>query len=260
MKMKMKLEFIMIVLLFPLLLSGCAGVTDPADAYKGESADVIFQKGESALRDRSYAEAIKRFEALDVQYPFGRNTQIAQLHIIYAYYMKNDYALAEAAAGRFIYAHPASPHVDYALYMRGLSNYYQNLGVFERFFTIDLATRDLSQIKKSYEDFSELVNRFPHSHYAAAAHRYMVYLRNMIAEHELQVGQFYYRRGAYIAAANRANLVIRHYEGAPAVPSALVLMIKSYRGLNLTQDANDAYTVLKYNYPNSDYLKKAEAQ
>lgn len=255
----MKLKFIIIALIFTVVLSGCAGVTDPAEAYKGESADQIFQRGEAALRDRSYAEAIKRFEALDVQYPFGRNTEIAQLHIIYAYYMKSDFALAEAAAARFIYAHPANPHVDYALYMRGLSNYYQNLGVFEKFFTVDLATRDLSQIKKSYDDFSELVDRFPHSAYAPAAHQYMIYLRNMIAEHELQVGQFYYRRGAYIAAADRANLVVRHYEGAPAVPDALVLMIKSYRALNLEQDASDAYTVLKYNYPDSDYIKKAQS-
>lgn len=258
MKLINYIKFIIIASGFSFILSGCAGTTDPADAYKGESAEVIFQRGEAALRDRSYAEAIKRFEALDVQYPFGRNTEIAQLHIIYAYYMKSDFALAEAAAARFVYAHPASSHVDYALYMRGLSNYYQNLGVFERFFSVDLATRDLSQIKKSYDDFAELVERHPNSQYAAPAHQYMIYLRNVIAEHELQIGQFYYRRGAYVAAANHANLVVRQYQGAPVVPDALVLMVKSYRGLNLPQNANEALTVLKYNYPDSDYVKKAE--
>lgn len=254
------IKFIIIAAIFSLILSGCAGTTDPADAYKGESAELIFKRGEDALRDRNYAEAIKRFEALDVQYPFGRNTEIAQLHIIYAYYMKSDFALAEAAASRFVYAHPASPYVDYALYMRGLSNYYQNLGVFERFFTVDLATRDLNQIKKSYDDFAELIERNPNSPYAAAARQYMVYLRNVIAEHELQIGDFYYRRGAYVASANHANLVVRHYEGAPVVPNALVLMVKSYRNLNLRENESDAMTVLKYNYPDSDYVKKAEVR
>lgn len=245
-----------IAVLFSLLI-GCASTSDPADAYKNESAEQIFERGEKALRDRNYREAIKRFEALDVQYPFGRNTEIAQLQIIYAYYMTGDYALAEAASDRFVHAHPMHPHVDYAFYMRGLSNYFQNLGVFERIFAVDLATRDLSQIKKSYNDFAELEQRFPNSRYAPAAHQYMIYLRNVMADHELQVAQYYYGHSAFIAAANRASLVVRHYQGAPVVPDALVIMAKSYRALHLAQNEQDVLAVLQYNYPNSVYLKEA---
>lgn len=237
------------------LLAACANVTDPSEAYKNESAEQIFERGEKAMRDKSYKEAIRRFEALDVQYPFGRNTEMAQLQIIYAYHMVGDYALAEAAADRFIHAHPTNPHVDYAYYMRGLSNYFQNLGVFERIFAVDLATRDLTQIRKSYQDFSTLVNRFPESRYAPAAHQYMKYLRNVMANHELQVAQYYYKRGAYIAAANRATNIVRHYQGAPVVPDALVVMVKSYRALHLTQNEQEAMTVLEYNYPDSQYTK-----
>ncbi len=244
-----------LILIFSIIffgLTGCSTTTDPADAYKGESPEQIFQKGEKALHHHSYGDAIKRFEALDVQYPFGRETEIAQLHIIYAYYMKEDYASTEAAATRFIYAHPMSPHADYAYYMRGLSNFYQNLGIFERLFSVNLATRDLSQIKKTFAGFSELVQRYPNSRYAPAAHQYMIYLRNMLAEHELQVAQYYYSRGAYLAAANRASLVVRHYQGAPTVPAALVLMVKSYRAIHMEQDANDAMRVLQYNYPGTE--------
>lgn len=249
-----KLLLIPIVLLF---VAACGGTTDPADAYKGESANQIFQKGEEALRDKNYQEATKRFEALDVQYPFGQNTETAQLQIIYAYYMSSDYPSAESAADRFIHAHPTSPHVDYAYYMRGVSNYYQNLGVFERLFAVNLATRDLSQVKKSFEDFSALYNQYPQSPYAPAAHQYMIYLRNILADHELKVAQFYYNREAYVASANRANLLVRHYQGAPSVPDALVLMTKSYRKLHLTENANESLAVLQYNYPNSDYVKDA---
>ncbi len=239
------------------LLAGCSTTTDPAEAYKDETAKQIFEKGESALRSRSYQEAIKRYEALDVQYPFGHDTEIAQLHIIYAYYMASDYASAEAAADRFIHAHPTNPHVDYAYYMRGLANYYQNLGVFERMFAVDLAKRDLAQVKKSYADFNEIVRVYPDSPYAPAAHQYMIYLRNILAAHELEVGEFYYNHEAYVAAANRANAVVRQYQGAPSVPDALVLMVKSYRKLHLTQNENEAMQVLQYNYPNSDYVKAA---
>lgn len=252
-------KYIRLILVGSLLtlLGACSTTTDPAETYKNETAQQIFQRGEEALRDHSYQEAIKRFEALEVQYPFGHDTEIAELHIIYAYYMTSDYALAEAAADRFVHAYPTSSHVDYAYFMRGLSNYFQNLGVFERVFTVDLATRDLTQIKKSYADFAQVVKLYPESYYAPAAHQYMVYLRNTLANHELEVAQYYFSKKAYVAAANRANLVIRHYQGAPAVPEALVLMVKSYRALKLNQDELDALSVLQYNYPNSSYVAEA---
>jgi len=239
------------------LLTACAHTVDPAEAYKGETAQQIFQKGENELRDKNYAEAIKRFEALDVQYPFEENTQTAQLHIIYAYYMTSDYASAEAAADRFVHAYPTNPHADYAYYMRGLSNYFQNLGIFERFFAIDLAKRDLTQVKKSYADFAQVIQLYPNSYYAPAAHQYMIYLRNMLANHELQVAEYYYSRTAYVASADRANSVVRQFQGAPAVPKALVIMVKSYRNLHLTQAENEALEVLQYNFPKSVYVKDA---
>ena len=256
MKFVTKLLFIITAAATSFLV-GCSSAVDPAEAYKGETAQQIFTKGESELRGNGYSEAIKRFEALDVQYPYDRNNETAQLHIIYAYYMSSDYASAEAAANRFVHAYPTSPHADYAYYMRGLSNYFQNMGVFEKIFAVDLATRDLSQVKKSYADFAEVVQIYPNSYYAPAAHQYMVYLRNLLANHELEVAQYYYGRGAYVASADRANIVVRQFQGAPAVPQALVIMVKSYRKLHVTKAENDALQVLQYNYPNSTYVKDA---
>lgn len=255
--MKIKKLLLLTPILTALLLPACSTTTDPADAYKGQSPDYIFAKGEQALREKSYGEAIKRFEALEVQYPFGLNTETAQLQIIYAYYMSSDYASAEAAADRFIHSHPTSPYADYAYYMRGISNYYQNLGLFERLFTVNLATRDLSQIKKSYADFAEVDRLYPNSCYAPAAHQYMIYLRNLLANHELHVAQYYYCRRAYVAAADRANLLVRHFQGSPAIPEGLVIMVKSYRMLHLDKESNDALQVLQYNFPNSGYVREA---
>jgi outer membrane protein assembly factor BamD len=242
------------------LLTACGTTTDPAEAYKGESAQQIFQGGESALRDKDYKEAIKRFEALDAQYPFGHDAELAQLHIIYAYYMSGDYASAEAAADRYIHAHPADASADYAYYMRGLSNYYQNMGVFERVFSIDFATRDLTQIKKSFNDFSELVTRFPNSRYAPPAHQYMVYLRNVLAAHQMGVARYYYDHEAYVASANRASMVVQYYQGAPAVPDALVMMAKSYEHLQMTTLQNQTIAVIRYNYPDSIYLQEVTGE
>lgn len=257
--MKIHLRILLVALtLLCTLVTGCSTTNDPAEAYKGETADQIFNRGEEALRDKNYQEAVKRFEALDVQYPYSRHTEIAELHMIYAYYMTSDYASTESAAERFIHAHPMSPHNDYAYYLSGLSNYYQNMGVFERLFAVDFATRDLSQIKKSYANFAEIVRAYPTSHYAPAARQYMVYLRNVLADHELEVAEYYYDRRAYVAAANRANIVVRHYEESPAVPKALVLMVKSYRKLHLVENEKETLDVLEYNYPKSDYVHDAK--
>src|SRR5579885_115055 len=248
--MNKKMKLLCMTALIAGLLSACSTTTDPADAYKGETEQQIYMKGKTALQDKSYSEAVKRFEALDVQYPYGPDTENAQLYLIYAYYMKEDYSLAVAAADRFIRIHPTNPNVDYAYYLRGVSDYYQNMGIIEKVFAIDLATRDLSQIQKSYSDFNELVTRFPNSRYTPSAHQYMVYLRNVLADHELHVAEYYYNRRAYVAAANRAGGLVTHFQGAPSVVDGLVLMAKAYRKLGLTKLEQDTVSVLKYNYPN----------
>jgi outer membrane protein assembly factor BamD len=231
------------------IVAACSSTPDPSEAYKNESPQEIYYKGRIALQDKSYSEAIKRFEALDVQYPFGLETQDAQLDLIYAYYMKEDYALSVAMADRYIRLHPVNPHVDYAYYMRGVSSYYQNLGLVERIFSLDLAKRDLTQIQQSYNYFNELVIRFPDSQYAPAAHQYMVYLRNVLADHELHVAMYYFERQAYVAAANRASGLVAHFQGAPTVVDGLIVMAKSYHALGLTKLEQDTMTVLHYNYP-----------
>lgn len=247
-KLLMAVAFAAIVTGF---LAGCTTTNDPSEVYRGENSKEIYQKGKSALESGGYTEAIKRFEALDVQYPYGAETERAQLYLIYAYYKKEEFALAANAAERFIRVHPASANVDYAYYMQGLSDYYQNLGVIERFFSVDLATRDLRQIQKSYRDFKVLVTRFPHSKYTPSAHQYLVYLRNIMANHEYDVAKYYYEHKAYIAAANRASDVVQHYQGAPSVVDSLVLMADSYHKLGMEQYEKDTIAVLKLNYPNA---------
>lgn len=246
----MKKSFIFLIsIAAPIILSACSSTVDTSEAYKGESPHHIYEVGKTSLQDKSFTEAIKRFEALDVQYPFGPETANAQLYLIYAYYMKEDYALSTAAADRYIRLHPTSPYVDYAYYMRGVADYYQNLGVLERIFAIDLATRDLTQLQKAYQDFNIITTRFPNSRYAPPAHQFMVYLRDVMADYEFHIAQYYYDRKAYLAAANRASDVVLHFQGAPKVIDALVLMAKAYHKIGMTHEEQEALLVLRYNYP-----------
>lgn len=243
-------KFLFLIPLFVLMthfLGACSNTNDPSEMYKDQTAQQIFKNGKDALRDKNYSEAIKRFEALDVQYPYGRETELAQLYLVYAYYMKEEYSLSTLTADRFIRLHPTNPYVDYALYMKGIADYYQNLGVLERLFAVDIATRDLAQIQKAYQDFNVLITRFPYSKYTPPAYQYMVYLRNVLADHQFQVAQFYFRRQAYVASANRASFLIAHYQGAPSVMPALIVLSQSYQQLGMTKEEQDTLSVINYN-------------
>ncbi len=240
-----------------LILSACATKTGPAEAYKGETPKQIFQAGELDMQKGDYSEAIKRFEALDVQYPLERETELAEVQLVYAYYRKEEYPMAVAAADRFTRLHPMSQYTDYVYFIQGLSEFYQNQGVLDRAFSVDLAKRDLVPMKKAFFDFSAIVDRFPNGRYAPVAYQYMIYLRNIMAKHQVQLAQFYYDRKAFVAAVNRANGVLQHYEGSPSVPPALVVMVKSYRELGLKREETDTMALLQYNYPNSSYVREA---
>lgn len=231
-------------------------VKSPADKYKGQSAETIFNGGEQSLAKESYKDAVEKFEALDILYPFSNYEEQAQLDIIYAYYKSGDYPGASAAATRYTHLYPRSEHVDYAYYMKGIADYSQNRGLGSSMFHLDLSKRDIGSTKDAFNDFSELITRYPHSVYVPDARGRMIYLRNVMAQYELNVAEYYYDRHAYVAAANRANNVVQHYQEAPAVIPALGIMVQSYRALKLDEPANKALAVLAYNYPDSDVYKK----
>ncbi len=252
----MKKQKWLILALAVLFLAACSeDVKTPADIYKGQSAETIFNGGEASLAKGSYQDAVDRFEGLDALYPFSPYEEQSQLNIIYAYYKTNDYAMSAAAADRFIHLYPRSPHVDYAYYMKGIANTTVNRGLGSGIVNLDISTRDLGSAKEAFNDFNQLVVGYPDSPYTPAARSRMIYLRNTLARSELNIAQFYYDRRAYVAAANRANDVVKDYQQAPAVIPALALMVKSYRQLDLEEPANKALQVLAYNYPDSPEYK-----
>jgi len=248
--MKSTKLFIVFLITTCFLIACTTKVPDPASMFKGENQAQLFRHGTKKLLSKHYDQAVQYFETLDARYPFSKVNKKAQLYIIYAYYKKEDYPSAIAAADRYIHLYPVGKDVDYAYYMLGLIRMESHRGSVERYFHIDTAERDLEPLKKAYSDFAQLIRFYPKSKYAADARQRMIYLRNTIAKHQLEVAQFYYDRKAYVASSNRATDVVQHYQGAPAVIPALKLMEKSYRKLGLTSQANDAARVLKVNYPN----------
>ncbi len=237
-----------------LLLGGCGLLPEQIDETAGWNAQKLYSEAKASMTEGGYDRAIKLFETLEARYPYGRFAQQAQIEIAYAYYKSNEPALALAAADRFIRLHPNHPHVDYAYYLKGLVTFNEDLGLLGALANQDLSERDPKGARESFDTFRELVTRFPDSRYADDSRQRMQYLVNSLAGHEVHVARYYFRRGAYVAAINRAQAAIANYPQAPAVEEALFLLMQSYDRLGMNDLRDDASRVLLSNFPNSVYL------
>ena len=228
------------------LTSGCAwlGSGDDKDANKTDTSGYtetdFFEKIQEELASGYWFQAIENLEALEAQYPFGDYAEQAQLELIYAYFRSQDYEATIASADRFIRLHPQHPNVDYAYYLKGLASFVQSKGFFEQFLPTDETKRDPGSARNSFVTFNELLNRFPESAYAPDARKRMVYLRNILARHEIHVANYYFLRGAYLAAANRGRYVVENFQKTPAVPDGLAVMAQAYHFMQMQDLAADA--------------------
>jgi len=220
------------------------------DEYPQWDAKKFHQKARQAMDAENYQKAIKLYEALESRYPFGNYAAQTQLDIAYAYFKNGDSEAAIAAIDRFIKVNPRNPHIDYAYYLRGLVNFNRSIGFIDRFLPTDVTQRNPSNVNDAYADFQQLVERFPNSQYRADAKQRMIGLRNNRAMYEVHVAQFYLKRGAYIAAANRGRYVLNNYPNTPAVPYALQAIQKAYQALKLDDLAADIDRVYQQNFPN----------
>lgn len=236
-------------------LAGCGLLPEVKDETAGWSAQKLYSNAKDNLNDGNYERAIKLYETLESRYPYGRYAQQAQLDIAYAYYKDNEPLSAITACDRFIKLHPNHPNVDYAYFLKGLANFTEDTGLFAGLVDQDMSERDQKAAKDSFDSFKELVTRFPDSKYTPDALARMKYLVNAIAGSELHTAKYYLKREAYVAAANRAESVVKNYPTSPAVEEALAIMVVSYDKLGITTLRDDAMRVLKLNYPNSKYAQ-----
>jgi outer membrane protein assembly factor BamD len=238
-----------------LLLGACGLLPEVKDETSGWSAEKLYSEAKDAMADTNYTNAIKYLEKLEARYPYGRYAQQAQIELAYVYFKDGDQTSSLAACDRFIKLHPKHPNVDYVYYLKGLVNFNEDLGLLGRLANQDLTERDPKAARDSFDSFKELVTRFPDSKYTPDAIARMKYLVNALASHEVHVAQYYMRRGAYVAAANRAQYALLNYPQAPAVEEALFIMVKAYDALGMTTLRDDADRVMHKNFPDSAYFK-----
>ena len=246
------------LLVLSFSMTGCSQVSSFSQSQEMEeesaaaeraSANQLLAKARAPMKAGEYVTAIKHFENLEARYPLGRHAQQALLETAYAYYKAEEEDTALDTIDRFIRMYPRSPIMDYALYLRGLVNFNRGKSIVDKFFPRSFADLDNVRQKESFHDFSKLVTRFPSSKYAPDAKMRILHLRNNLAKSEISVAEYYMKRGAYLAAFNRAEYTIKHYEGSPAVIDALAIKIRASEKMGKPGIAAATRRVLKLNFP-----------
>jgi len=238
------------------MLAGCGAFGGPeADETRGWSAQKLYAEARTELVARNWESAIKHYERIEARYPFGRFAQQAMIESAYAQWKNEDAASALATIERFIKQHPNHPNADYMHYLRGLINFNDDLGILGFFSGQDQSERDPKAAADAFAAFRELLARFPDSKYAPDALQRMSYLVNALASNEIHVARYYMTRKAYVAAVNRVQYALKTYPNAPANEEGLVILVRAYDAMGLTELRNDAERVLLKNFPDSPYLK-----
>ena len=250
-------KLIPVVLALCLLLPGCALIPfvgkrseEPQqDTEEDVSEQILYNHAQRSLLAGNFVDAIDRLELLESHFPFGRYAEQAQMELIYANFMRTDFDTSIIAADRFLNLHPQHPNADYAYYMKGLANYQRDRGFFDRLLGTPEPLRDVSSARQAFVDFENFLSRYPDSIYAKDAQLRMIYLRNVLAEAELNVALFYLRRDAWVSAVNRARNVVENFPKSSAVPRALEVIVEANHKLELPDAANDALEILALNFP-----------
>ena len=235
-------------------LSGCGVFGSKTEETKNVPASKLYAEAKEELDNGRYESAVKMYQQLESNYPFGTYAAQAQMEIAYAHYKNNDQAEALAAVERFIKLHPNHPQVDYMYYLRGLVNFNDHIGFLSILYAQDPTERDPKATREAFAAFKELVDKFPNSKYAPDSIARMKYLVNAMAAYEVHVANYYYRRGAYLAALNRAQSAVTQFSEATAREEALFIMIRSYDKLGMFDLRDDTQRVFQKNYPDSRFL------
>ena len=235
---------IFLCLLYSSLLA-CAGIGKEEEVKP--SAKELYEEAQYAIDAAEFQTAVKNLESLEAQYPFDPYAKQAQLDIAYAYYKFDELDAATSAVDRFARLHPRDPNMDYVYYLKGLINFNRGQGLLDAWFPRHPSRHDPAVLQQAFNDFSSLVSRFPDSKYAGDAHRRMIYLRDQLAEKEIQIAEFYIKRKSWISSARRAETVIENYPSTVWTKRALEILQLSYKKLGMTKLAGDTQRIIDYN-------------
>lgn len=233
-----------------LIVTVIGGCASNKERKKGVTEREVYELAQRHMNARNWTSAVETLHLLEENFPFGNYGEQGQLELIYAQYQAGQYEAVISVADRFIRLHPQHRNVDYAYYMRGLASFSRESSFLGSLLGSDHTTRDPGAARDSFDQFSQFIQRFPESAYAPDAQKRMTYLRNVLARAEIHAANYYFKRGAWLAAASRGNYVVRNFPNTPAIPDALAVMAQAYYLMGKDDLAENSVKVLALNFPN----------
>ncbi|WP_083838623.1 outer membrane protein assembly factor BamD [secondary endosymbiont of Ctenarytaina eucalypti] len=238
------MRYLVAAITLTLVLSGCSSKKDFVSDYRSSQ---LYASANRRLQEGNYTDAIKELELLDNHYPFSPYTQQVQLDLIYAYYKSANFPRAHIFINRFLQLNPMHPNADYVFYMRGLTNMTRNDSASQIIFGGDLADRSPENVYVGFRDFTQLMRSYPNSQYLMDANKRLVYIKNRLAKHELAIVQYYNKRGAYVAVANRVERMLHDFPDTRATRQALPYLERAYHYLQLNNEAEKVMKIIALN-------------
>lgn len=239
---------LIVYLALALNLAACGPAKDDIDPTAEWSVERFYSEARNELAKKNYLTAIEYYETLESRFPFGKYATQAQIDVAYAYYKFNEPDSAITALDRFIKLHPRHPSVDYAYYLKGLSNFGRGGTILDVLVERDLSAFDKNLMLVAYNDFKLLLQRFPGSRHAVDAKKRMIYLRDELAKADFETARFYASREAWVAVANRTRFILQNYQGSSVIQSTLELQLEAYRQLEMEELARDTRLIIELNY------------
>ena len=238
---------LLIITIVASTIAACGG--GPEERTDVQNLTEAYELAQLSIQRKNFTKGIQIFEAIQARYPFSDLSRQVQLELMHAYYQRGDKEQAIAAADTFIQENPIHPRVDYALYIKALAFFENDIGILERWFKRDISTRPPIDVDLAYSTLRRLVERYPTSEYAPDAEQRIIAIKNRMSVYENHVADYYLRRGAYVAAANRAKTALEEYNGTEGNQESLRIMIDAYDALGMTDLAADARKVMAANFP-----------
>ncbi len=236
-----------LILLIALVavFGGCSGKQVKKD--EDFDSEKFLARAAKLIDDNQYDEARKVLLEVKNRDTSKKYAPLAQLRIADSYIKDGDPDHGIEEYRKFLELYPDNQQASYVQYQIAMAYFSQ----------IEGSDRGLGAARKAQQEFTRLKELYPRNPYREIITLRTEKCKNIIADGEFYVGQFYYKKESYRAAISRFEALLTQFPDYQGADHTLLLLGKSYKALKMTDKAREAFQTLIEKYPASEFVKEA---